>query len=472
MPKRNLLLLSLITSISLLVWLARDHGRQARQVGEVVAAIDRGYFEPVDPDDLTAAALDGVLAKLDEHSALVDGAARRELEATLDQEFGGVGLELASSADGIVVSSPVAGGPAWRAGVRAGDVIVSIDGTDARRLTVRDAVSILRGDAGSSVVIAVRRATDVRGIDGAEAVVDIRTLTLTREIVRTDSVLGDRRRPDGTWEWFIEGEPGIAIVRVTSFGDRTADEIDAALEVIAGTPGLRGLVLDLRGNPGGLLAAAVDVCDRFLDDGVIVSTRRRGAGNAVVVEPRWATPGSVLADVPMTLLIDSLTASAAEIVAACLQDHGRAVVVGSRSFGKGTVQSILPLSDGKRLLKLTTAEYLRPSAAGIDRRGNDAAWGVSPDAGWEVDLPAQARAALQAWRRLRDAVPPAGQAAAVRAGGSAGDLPRSVDPALAAALRAIASSEAHLRGEEETARDAHETVPPGEAAGANEGLRG
>lgn len=471
MPKRNLLLVSLITAISLLAWLARDRGRQARQVAEVVAAIDRAYLEPVDPDELAAAALDGVLAKLDAHSALVDGVARRELEATLDQEFGGVGLELVAAPEGIVVHSPVAGGPAWRAGVRAGDVILAIDGADTRRLTVRDAVSILRGDVGSAVVVDVRRPNGAGGIDGAEAA-DIRTLTLTRESVRTDSVLGDRRRPDGTWDWLIEGEDGIAIVRITSFGDRTATELDAALEAIAAVAGLRGLVVDLRGNPGGLLTAAVDVCDRFLDDGVIVATRRRGAGNGMVVEPRRATSGSVLAGVPMAVLIDGLTASAAEIVAACLQDHGRAVVVGSRSFGKGTVQSMLPLSDGRRLLKLTTAEYLRPSAAGVEPPVTGTAWGVSPDAGRAIDVTGQALATLQAWRRRRDAAPSAGREAGPGATGSAGDLPCRIDPVLAAAVRAIASPEVHLGGEEEAPGDAHEPGPPREAPGASERLGG
>lgn len=472
MPKRNLLLLSLITVISLVSWLARDHGRHTRQVGEVIAAIDRAYLERIDPDDLAAAALDGVMAKLDEHSALVDGAARRELEATLDQEFGGVGLELASSSEGVTVHAPVAGGPAGRAGIEAGDVIVSIDGIDARRLSVRDAVAILRGEPGSRVVIGVRRPAQAEGIDGAEAAADVRILTLAREMVRTESVLGDRRRPDGVWEWIVEGEPGIALVRITSFGERTAVELDAALAAIAGTPGLRGLVLDLRGNPGGLLSAAVDVCDRFLDDGVIVATRRRTADDGVVVEPRRAAPGSVLVGVPIAVLIDGLTASAAEIVAGCLQDHGRAVVVGSRSFGKGTVQSILPLADGRRLLKLTTAEYLRPREAGIERRRTEPAWSVTPDAGLVVDVTGRTLAALQAWRGPRDSAPPAGRDHGTGEPGSGGDLPRFADPVLAAALGALASPEAHLRGQEETARDADEAGAAGATAGDGEGFAG
>jgi len=472
MPKRNLLLLALITAISLVAWLARDYGRPARQVAEVVAAIDRAYFEPVDPADLTAAALDGVMTRLDRHSALVDGAARRELEATLDQEFGGVGLELSPSPEGVTVHSPVAGGPAARAGIEAGDVIVSIDGVDVRRLSVRDAVEILRGDPGSSVIVGVRRPAEAQGVDGTAAGAEIRTLSLTRELVRTESVLGDRRRPDGSWEWIVEGEPGIGVVRITSFGDRTPAEIDLALAAIAGTPGLRGLVLDLRGNPGGLLAAAVDVCDRFLDEGMIVATRRRAA-TGVIVEPRRATPGSMLAGVPIAVLIDGLTASAAEIVAACLQDHGRAVVIGSRSFGKGTVQSILPLSDGRRLLKLTTAEYLRPREVGTEPHETDTAWGVSPDDGRTIDVTGRTLAALQAWRRPRDAAAAAARKPGADEPGSLGDLPRFVDPVLAAALGALSSpGAAHLRGEEETPRDADEAGPAGVAAGPDEGVGG
>lgn len=471
MPKRNVLLLLLITTISLVSWLARDQGRQARQIGEVLGAIERSYLEPVDADLLEAAAVEGIMAKLDEHSALVAGAARRELEAALDQEFGGVGLELMASAEGIVVHAPLVDGPAWRAGVRAGDMIASIDGVDTRGMSVRDAVDILRGDVGSTVAVGLRRASSGSGIDGAGPADDSRMVTLVREIVRTESVLGDRRRPDGTWDWFVEGEPGIACVRITSCGDRTLAELDAALATIAAAPAVQGLVLDLRGNPGGLLGVAIDVCDRFLDDGVIVSTRRRGSGGAVVVEPRRATPGSTLAGVPIAVLIDGLTASAAEIVAACLQDHGRAVIVGSRSFGKGTVQSIIPLSDGRRLLKLTTAEYVRPDETSVQRRGGEPGWGVAPDVGREVDLTGDVREAHRAWRRRRDMLPetsPHHEASPP----SAGDLPRGMDPTLALAIDAIVSAAADFRGEEEAAGDADEAAAAGDAPGPLDGRGG
>lgn len=468
MPKRNMLLLTLITAMSLVAWLARDHGRQARQVGEVLGAIERSYLEPVSDDALAAAAVDGIMSKLDDHSAIVAGAARLELEAALDQEFGGVGLELMASPAGIVVHAPIVDGPAWRAGVRAGDVIAAIDGVDTRGMSVRDAVAVLRGDIGSTVAVGLRRASSGPGIDGAGPTDESLTLTLIREIVRTDSVLGDRRRPNGTWEWFVEGESGIACVRITGFGDRTLAELDAALEAIAAAPDLRGLVIDLRGNPGGLLGVAIDVCDRFVDDGVIVSTRRRGAGSASVVEPHRATPGSALKGVPIAVMIDGLTASAAEIVAACLQDHARAEIVGSRSFGKGTVQSILPLSDGRRLLKLTTAEYLRPSEARIHRRGGEVEWGVSPDVGREVDLTGDVRDAQRAWRRRRDRVPGENERVAV----SAGDLPRAMDPVLAEAIEVCGSVNADLGGEKEAAGDADEAAAAGDAAGAGDGPNG
>jgi carboxyl-terminal processing protease len=293
---------------------------------------------------------------------------------------------------------------------------------------------------------------------------------LVREIVRTESVLGDRRRGDGTWEWMIEGEPAAATIRITNFGERTADELRRAVEAITsrmagakeqadqqpeGNQQPEGykkrssgvLILDLRGNSGGLLSAAVEVCDIFLDDGVIVSTKGRvlggqGAGDAETTgDVRRATRGAALADLPMAVLVDGLTASAAEVVAACLQDHGRAIVVGSRTFGKGTVQSILPLSDGSGLLKLTTSEYLRPSRANIHRRSDDddsdTDWGVSPDRGCEITPTGRQIEALQAWRRTRDIVSPKDGWGGAAEPGSQSSQPRRVDPVLAKAVDSL-----------------------------------
>jgi carboxyl-terminal processing protease len=215
------------------------------------------------------------------------------------------------------------------------------------------------------------------------------------------------------------------------------------------------LIVDLRGNAGGLLSSAVEVCDLFLDDGVIVSTRGRGvrdagaAGDdAAAVDVRRASRGTVCLGLPVAVVIDGLTASAAEVVAACLQDHGRAIVVGSRSFGKGTVQSIMPLSDGSGLVKLTTSEYVRPSRVNIHRRSDDdtsTPWGVSPDQGCEITPTGRQLDTVQAWRQMRDVVPTnvttnvTTRAMPLRPAESPSHatLPRHVDPVLAKAVDAI-----------------------------------
>lgn len=468
MPARNLVLLLAVTVASVAAWMSRDRDRRGQRVNEVLAIIDAAYIEPVDGDALVNAAVDGAVATLDENSAFLRGDGQRDLEASLDQRFGGVGLELAidDRSGELTVAMPLPGGPAWQAGIAAGDRITAIDGESTAGLPLRDAVARLRGDPGRPVVLTV-----VAAGMGAVAAGDPRDVRLVREVVEIESVQGDRRRADGSWNWWLEDEPGVALLRVTGFGERTADELDAALaQVAAGhvEPGraptpLRGVVIDLRGNPGGLVTAAVDVCDRFLDEGVIVSTRGRAAAapGDTVLDVRPATPGSTVTGVPIAVLVDGLTASAAEIVAACLQDHDRATVVGARTFGKGTVQSILPLGGGG-LLKLTTAEYLRPSGATINRRPDDAAdaaWGVTPDEGFAIAPTGESLERLARWRRLRDRLP------TVPLPGGAASAPRAVDEVLARALDAFPrpspAGEPEFRDEEEAARDAHEAAPAG-----------
>jgi carboxyl-terminal processing protease len=442
MPKRNIIVLLVTISLAVASWLARDRVGLGRRFAEVIGRIEGSYLEPVDRERLFSAAMEGVFAELDEHSAFVAGDRRDRLEAALEGQFGGVGLDLGESGPdrSITVQSPVAGSPAWHAGIAAGDIIRAIDGRPTPGMPLDEATRLLRGRPGTTVVLSIARPAD-----GAS-----REIVVAREIVRVESVLGDRRRPDGGWEWFIEGQPGVALVRISSFGDRTTEELRRAAERIAagdpdGTP-CHGLVLDLRGNSGGTLAAAVDVCDLFLDDGVIVSTRGRDDGDPAadggLRDVRKATRGAVLAAVPKAVLVDGLTASAAEVVAACLQDHGQAVVVGSRSFGKGTVQTLLPLSDGSGLLKLTTSEYLRPSRGNIHRRGGDdaaAVWGVTPDRGAEITPTGRQLESLAAWRRARDVVPAKDAPVAVGepTAASHAALPRQMDVVLATALQRL-----------------------------------
>jgi carboxyl-terminal processing protease len=414
MPKRNAVFLLVSLVVGCIGWLARDHARPGRRFAEVVTAIERRYVEPVDQDRLFDAAMKGVFASLDEHSGFIAGDEQDELNAVLDQEFGGVGLELSTDGDRVIVRKPIVRSPAWRAGITAGDVIESIDGATAESLGFDEIVRRLRGVPGTVVVVGVSQPaqappvaatldpTVIATMNPAKTV--RRELPLTRERIEVESVLGDRRLPDGSWNWWIEGEDGVAIIRIMHFGERTATEIGRALEAVAARceGKTRGLILDLRGNGGGLLDAAIDVCDAFLEEGVIVSTRH-GSGES---EPRHATPGCAASDMPIVVLIDGLTASAAEIVAACLQDHGRATVVGSRSYGKGTVQSLLPLSDGSATLKLTTAEYLRPSLVPIHRSSDDGAastWGVSPRPEHEITPTRQQAESTRSWRETRDA---------------------------------------------------------------------
>jgi len=461
MPKRNLFVLLLMIVTAVVAWLARDRAGHGRRFAEVLGAIERTYLEPVDQQSLFDAAMEGVFSRLDEHSAFVVGDQRDQLESLLDQEFGGVGLELgrADGRGGIAVVSPVFGSPAWRAGIATGDCILAIDGVSTAQMPLDEAFRRLRGRPGTPVLVSVASPLATSVVE-ASADGPARDIALTREVVRTESVLGDRRRQDGTWEWTIEGEPAAVMIRITNFGERTADELRRAVEAItnrmngAEQPSEREgqaadglLILDLRGNAGGLLSAAVEVCDIFLDDGVIVSTKGRGlAGRGasdagVTGDVRRATRGAALADLPIAVLVDGLTASAAEVVAACLQDHGRAIVVGSRSFGKGTVQSILPLSDGSGLLKLTTAEYLRPSRVNIHRRSDeddsDAEWGVSPDRGCEITPTGRQIEALQAWRRTRDSVAPIGGMTGSAERDSQASLPRRADLVLARAIDAL-----------------------------------
>jgi carboxyl-terminal processing protease len=463
MPKRNILLLLAACLVCLTAWGVRERSGPARRFGEVIEAIERSALESPPAEELFTAAVDAAVGRLDEHSAYLRGTGRAELEAALDQRFGGVGLELAldKAAERPVVVSPLYGGPAWRAGIAPGDTLLTVAGHDTRGRPLREIVEALRGRAGEPVGLEIAVAPpggpatlDPGATGPAVQPVPLRKLTLVREEVRLESVLGDRRRPDGSWDWLLEREPGVALVRIVSFGERTGAEFQAACRSLAEQPDLRLVVLDLRGNPGGLVPAAVEVCDTLLAEGPIVATRgRSGAGPAATIQERRATAGELLAGVPVAVLVDCLTSSAAEIVAACLHDAGRATVVGSRTFGKGTVQTLLPLSDDSGLLKLTTAEYLRPSREPIHRHAearDDEAWGVRPTAGFEVAPTAEALDRLREWRRKRDAVLPPASANAAAAAETApaaaqtspaatlgGGPARDIDPVLARALELL-----------------------------------
>jgi len=255
-----------------------------------------------------------------------------------------------------------------------------------------------------------------------------------RRVIRVDTVLGDTRNADGSWNFFLEGHTGVAYVRINSFGEQTGNELRRVLDRLA-QKGMKGLVLDLRNDPGGLLGAAIDVCDLFVDSGVIVTTRRRdGSIRQTFTASGGAKP---YAKLPIAVLINHQSASASEIVAACLQDHGVAVVVGERSYGKGTVQELIDLEPGEGILKLTTASYWRPSGQNIHRTKDakeEDPWGVSPNPGYEVKVEGKDLTNLMLWRLRRDSYRAPGQPTPP----GAGELPDSyVDPQVAKAAQYV-----------------------------------
>lgn len=470
MPKRNLVLLCLIAAACLLAWAARDRGGRGRLYGEVSGHVGRLALEPVDDETLFRAAMEGMFARLDEHSSFETTSPGRDPPADPAGEIAGVGLELVGGGRDRLptVITPLVGSPAWRAGIAAGDRIVAIDGVATHGMRLKEAVARLRGEAGTRIVLDVAPPAGDReeSSDETGMITATRSVSLERAALRAETVRGDRRRADGAWEWFIEGEEGMALLRLSRFSPQTVEDLDRALAEIAAVGIPAGLVLDLRGNPGGALEAAVEICDRFLDDGVIVSLRRRPAagtrpvrGASEHLDVRRATPGAVLPGVPMVVMIDGLTANVAEVVAACLQDHGRAVVVGSRSYGRGTIQTEVPLSDGRHTLRLTTAEYLRPNLAAIHRRWQDpesTEWGVRPDRGYELDPTGSTLENVHDWRLHRDVVPrhPAATGVEADAGGDAvaedrsSRRPRQVDPVLGRALTALGARRALVEARE------------------------
>lgn len=461
MPTRNMIYLWLALAMAVLAYASGDQTSHGRRLGEIITAVERSYIEHVDADTLFDAAVEGVMGKLDENSRYVSREDRADFEASLDLEFCGVGLELvgADSSDGeagssryLEVDGLLPESPAWKAGLSAGDSILAIDGVSTRGMTTSQAVTRLRGRTGSRVVVTVAGS----GADAAGTVV--RDVELVRETIRIESVLGDRRRSDGSWEWRIEGRPDLAFIRLTGFGEHTREDLERAIERTLAEDRPTGLVLDLRGNPGGLVTSAVEVADLFLDSReVIVATHGRpadrsvtdgsealqGDANAAAADRRLASAGDILDGLPMAVLVDGETASAAEIVAAALQDHARARIFGGRTFGKGTVQQVLPLFSDGGLLKVTSSEYLRPSGKSIGRRSAAAgeSWGVVPDVGLEVALGRDAKRRLAAWRRQRDLVRPRGQASAAPSVNvsSLADAPERIDPVLGRAIEWLTS---------------------------------
>ncbi len=432
MPRRNAWLLLALIVACLPCRLRID--RYGAILGYAMTEIERRALSATAPEELFEAAVSGMMDRLkDPHSVYISADEFARFRQTLDQEFGGVGIEIVLDPETkqLTVASPLYGTPAFAAGIRPRDRILRIDGKTTQGMTLEDASAVLKGRLGTPVVLLIQH-------EGEEQPVEI---PIVRAKIQVDSVLGDVRRRDGTWEFFLEGRDRIGYVRIHQFGERTVEEMQEALRALDEGEA-RGLVLDLRNDPGGLLPAAVAVCDMFLESGVIVTTRRRDADIRDIVTAR---PKTNCPRFPIAVLVDRYTASAAEIVAACLQDHGRAVVVGERTYGKGTVQELIPLPGKQGTLKLTTASYWRPSGKNINRRdkaSDDEEWGVKPDPGYEVKIEGEQLSRLARWHREVGIYRSSG-ARKPGAGPDNPSDPTEVDPQLA---KAVAYLEAKAPG--------------------------
>ncbi len=332
----------------------------------VLAIVQKNYVQEVKTNQLVEGAIDGMLSALDPHSAYLTPDLYRELQVDTEGSFGGLGIEITLRDGLLTVVSPIEDTPAHRAGVKAGDQIIKIDGELTKDMTLLEAVKQMRGPQGSQVTISVRR-------EGVDRFIDI---SLIREVIKIKSVKSKLL------------EPGYGYVRLTQFQDRTtADLEDAIARFSQDSQGLKGLVLDLRSNPGGLLSQAVKVADVFLDSGMIVYTKGRLDNQ----QQRYIARSGGHTELPLVVLVNNGSASASEIVAGAVQDHDRAVIIGTQTFGKGSVQTILPLENGAAL-RLTTAMYYTPNGRSIQVTG------VKPDYIVENVLPDQ----VAATRRLRD----------------------------------------------------------------------
>lgn len=374
MTTGNLKWLSLLFVICVFCHVNAQSLRGARDLALAMNIVDQAYVEPTDPKKLYQAAITGMLRSLDANTSYIGQDQLSSFESIFEQEFGGLGVSLDGPPrrSALTVASTIFNSPAFRAGIRPGDVIARVDGQEVRTWTTQEVSTKLRGREGTSVRLLIDR-------DGQE----IET-TLVRERIEIESVLGDRRRSNGTWDHLLEADPQIAYVRIELFGEKTTEEFRKAIESCKPQP--RGLIIDLRDNSGGLLLAAAQICDMFLDEGTIVTTQGRGQR---VDEVLKAAAGTILPkDCPIAILVNENSASASEILAGCLKDQERASIIGTRSFGKGSVQNVIPIEGGKAAIRLTTAYYYPPSGRRIHRRNSttESDWGVDPSPGCEVAM--------------------------------------------------------------------------------------
>lgn len=399
MPRKNLTLLLLVACTAMVCRARVGPSPHPRFVAEAYARIDQDALEPPSRQELLDGAMRGMVGVLhrrgDLHSQYIPPRNAQPFLDEMRQEFGGIGVRIRMTGDPprlLLVGMPEPDSPAAHAGVLPNDQVLQIDGEDVAEMKLEEIVERMRGRRGDVLTLTVLHA-------GSESPVELR---MERDVINVPSVIGDTRHEDGSWSYRLAVDPRIGYVRIINFGNKTVDELDAVLRRLL-DQGVQALVLDVRDNAGGALDAAIGVCDLFLKEGApIVEIRgRRGAVKASY----QATDYGPQQQPPMVVLVNENSASASEIVAAALKDDGRAAVAGERSFGKGTVQEVVPVEAGASFLKLTTSTYWRPSGSDIHRRTEATEadpWGVRPDAELALPLDKPDRETWRQWRALRD----------------------------------------------------------------------
>jgi carboxyl-terminal processing protease len=395
MPKRNLIVITSVALLTVMVWAYRPSAAERGNyyelfspIVDVYEEVQKRYVSEVDPKKLRDGAIDGMLDKLDPFSNYIPAEEAAEFQKSMRGEFGGIGIQIGIKEQRLTVISPLEDTPAFRAGVMAGDWIKEIDGKstfDPKPMSLQDAVGKLTGKPGTKVAITVVHETD-KDANG-------HVIELTRAVIKLHSIKGWKRTGDGSkWDFLMDSKNKLGYIRMTSFIEDTDRELDRAVESLM-AQGMKGLILDLRFNPGGLLKQSTEIADRFIRKGVLVSTKGRKSPYQ-----EWnARDDGNYADFPVVVLINEYSASASEILAGALKDHNRATIVGSRSFGKGSVQNVIQLDDGKSLLKLTTAYYYLPSGRCLHKVDGAKDWGVDPDKDVKM-TPAEAAALIKTRR--------------------------------------------------------------------------
>lgn len=415
MSRRNLYWLLGITAISLLGF-AVSYSAPSREKNEnyelvrlfvdVLQEVEQKYVVDLDPEKkrkLAEDMINGGLERLDPHSAYINSREYKQFNKQSKGKFGGIGIQVGYDRQNrgqLTVISPMVGTPAYEKGILAGDLILKIDGKSTENMRLSEAVDLIQGDPGQPITLTILHEGQRESLD----------LEIVRDEIHVQSVLGDRRKETNPkeWDFLIDHENKIGYIRLTSFSETATTEMKAAMDALI-KEGARGLILDLRNNPGGLLRAAVEISNLFLKEGRIVSTKGRNHREEVYDAKPENALGIDHDKFPIAILINKYSASASEIVSAALQDNQRAVVIGERSYGKGSVQNIILMEKDTSALKLTTASYWRPNGKNIHRFPDSKEtqdWGVKPSEGLEVPMKDEERLDYMIYRSDRDVVRP------------------------------------------------------------------